>query len=147
LEKVSRLQISVNGALEEANATKQRLGVIRRALADSTADQKVHDELDMLDRRLDDLLRALRGDEALRRRQENVPKSIRERVADVASDTRDLLDPATRTQQDQYSIALAEFEQLLPRLRTLVDTDVKKFEKELDAARVPLTPGRIPDPR
>jgi hypothetical protein len=42
---------------------------------------------------------------------------------------------------------LAQFEQWLPKLRTLMDTDLKKFEKELDAAKVPLTPGRIPDPR
>jgi hypothetical protein len=103
--------------------------------------------LEGLEGRLDDLLRELRGDVALRRRQENTPKSIRERAADVAGGTRDLLGPPTKTQQDQYAIALAEFEQLLPKLRTLIDTDLKKFEKELDAARVPLTPGRIPDPR
>ncbi len=108
---------------------------------------KLDSELEGLDGRLDDLLRELRGDVALRRRQENTPKSIRERAADVAGGTRDLLGPPTKTQQDQYAIALAEFEQLLPKLRTLIDTDLKKFEKELDAARVPLTPGRIPDPR
>ena len=147
LDKVSRLQISVNGALAAANSTKQKLEAIRKALEDSTADPKLDSELEALDVRLDDLLRELRGDEALRRRQENTPRSIRERAADVAGGTRDLLAPPTRTQQDQYAIALAEFEQWLPRLRTLMDTDLKKFEKELDAAKVPLTPGRIPDPR
>jgi photosystem II stability/assembly factor-like uncharacterized protein len=147
LEKVSRLQTSVNGALEEANETRRELAAIRRALADSTADPKLHDEADALDRRLTDLLRTLRGDEVLRRRQENAPRSIRERVSDVAGDTRDLLEPPTRTQQDQYAIALAEFEQFLPRLKTLMDTDLKKLEGQLDAAHVPLTPGRIPDPK
>jgi hypothetical protein len=147
LEKVSRLQISVNGAVAVANSTKQRLEAIRHALEDSTGDPKLDSELEGLDGRLDDLLRELRGDDALRRRQEITPKSIRERAADVAGGTRDLLGPPTKTQQDQYAIALAEFEQVLPRLRTLVDTDLKKFEKELDAAKVPLTPGRIPDPR
>ena len=147
LDKVSRLQISVNGALAAANSTKQKLEAIRKALEDSTADVKLDSELEALDGRLDDLLRELRGDEALRKRQENTPRSIRERAADVAGGTRDLLAPPTRTQQDQYAIALAEFEQWLPRLRTLMDTDLKKFEKELDVAKVPLTPGRIPDPR
>ncbi len=147
LEKVSRLQISVNGAMAAANSTKQKLEAIRKALEDSTADAKLENELEELDGRLDDLLRELRGDEALRRRQENTPRSIRERAADVAGATRDLLAPPTRTQQDQYAIALAEFEQWLPKLRTLMDTEVKRFEKELDSAKVPLTPGRIPDPR
>lgn len=147
LEKVSRLQISVDGAVAVANSTKQRLEAIRHALEDSTADAKLDSELEGLDGRLDDMLRELRGDVALRRRQENTPKSIRERAADVAGGTRDLLGPPTKTQQDQYAIALAEFELVLPKLRALIDTDLKKFEKELDAARVPLTPGRIPDPR
>jgi photosystem II stability/assembly factor-like uncharacterized protein len=147
LEKVSLLQISVNGAVAEANTTKQRLTAIRRALADSTADQRLHDELAALDQRADELLRTLRGDDALERRQELVPRSIRERVADVAGDARDLLEPPTRTDQDQFAIALAEYEQFLPKLRTLIDTDLKKLERELDQARVPLTPGRLPNPR
>jgi hypothetical protein len=42
-------------------------------------------------------------------------------------------------------IAAAEFGQELPKLRTLVETDLKKFEQKLDAAHVPLTPGRFPE--
>jgi hypothetical protein len=56
-----------------------------------------------------------------------------------------LLEPPTKTQQDQYAIAAAEFEQELPKLRVLVETDLKKFEQKLDAAHVPLTPGRFPE--
>ncbi len=40
LEKVSRLQISVDGAVAAANSTKQRLEAIRHALEDSTADRE-----------------------------------------------------------------------------------------------------------
>jgi len=147
LEKVSRLQLSVNAAFEEANETRRTLESIRRAIQDSTADQKLMDEVDSLEDRLQDLLRTLRGDEALRRRQENTPDSIREKVADVAGGTRDLLEPPTKTQQDEYAAALAEFEQFLPKLKALSDTDLGKLNKELDAARVPLTPGRLPSPR
>lgn len=147
LDKVSKLQVSIDSALLASNQTKQKLEAIHRALEDSTADPKLENELGELDERLENLLRELRGDDVLRRRQENVPKSIRERASDVAGATRDLLAPPTRTQQDQYAIALAEYEQWLPKLRTLIDTDLKKFEKELDTARVPLTPGRIPDPK
>ena len=55
-----------------------------------------------------------------------------------------MLEPPTKTQQDQYAIAAAEFEQELPKLRALVEVDLKKFEQKLDAAHVPLTPGRFP---
>ena len=61
------------------------------------------------------------GDQALRRR-ENVAASISQRANGVAQETRGLLEPPTRTQQEQYAIAAAEFEQELPKLRTLVET-------------------------
>ena len=145
LEKVTRLQSAVSGALEVANTAKQRLAAIKRALEDSPADPKLMEERDTLDHRLDALLLTLTGDKALRRRQENVPPSISQRANGVANETRGLLEPPTRTQQDQYAIAAAEFEQELPKLRMLIETDLKKFEQKLDAAHVPLTPGRFPE--
>ncbi|HTS78230.1 MAG TPA: hypothetical protein VMG40_18605 [Bryobacteraceae bacterium] len=145
LDKVSRLQSAVSGALEEANAAKQRLTAIRRALDDSAADAKLMDERDALDHRLDALLLQLSGDAALRRRQENVAPSISQRANAVANETRGLLEPPTKSQQDEYAIAAAQFEQLLPKLRALIETDLRKFERELDAAHVPLTPGRFPE--
>ena len=145
LEKISRLQNALSGAMEAANTAKQRLGIIQRALNDSAADSKLMEERDALDARLDALLITLTGDNALRRRQENVTPSISQRVNGVANETRGLLEPPTKTQQDDYTIAVAEFEQVLPKLRTLVETDLKKFEQKLDAAHVPLTPGRFPE--
>lgn len=145
LDKVSRLQDAVQGALEGANAAKQRLAAIKRALDDSAADAKLMEERDSLDRRLDAILLLLRGDEVMRRRQENVGPSISQRAQSVAAETRGLLEPPTKTQQDEYSIASAEFDQELPKLRTLIEVDLKKLEKELDAAHVPITPGRLPE--
>jgi hypothetical protein len=145
LEKVTRLQSAVGGALEAANAAKQRLAAIRRALEESAADPKLMEERNGLDRRLDALLVKLSGDPALRGLRENLPPSISQRANGVANETRGLLEPPTKTQQDQYEIAAAEFEQELPKLRTLVETDLKKFEQKLDAAHVPLTPGRFPE--
>src|SRR5262249_11372132 len=104
------------------------------------------DQLEMLDKRLDAFLLAMQGDNLLRRRQENAPPSIQQRVNQVAGSVRNQLEPPTKTQLDEYAIALTEFEQELPKLRRLVDVDVKAYEKELDAAHIPPTPGRIPNP-
>ena len=145
LEKVTRLQSAVSGALEAANTAKQRLAAIKRALDGSAADPKLMEERNELDRRLDALLASLSGDQALRGRRENVAPSISQRANGVANETRGLLEPPTKTQQDQYAIAAAEFAQELPKLRALVETDLKKFEQKLDAAHVPLTPGRFPE--
>jgi photosystem II stability/assembly factor-like uncharacterized protein len=145
LEKVTRLQSAVSGALEAANTAKQRLTTIKRALEESAADPKLMEERNTLDRRLEALLVVLSGDQAMRGRRENVPPSISQRANGVANETRGLLEPPTRTQQEQYAIAAAEFEQELPKLRTLIETDLKKFEQKLDAAHVLLTPGRFPE--
>ena len=72
LEKVTRLQSAVSGALEAANTAKQRLAAIKRALEDSAADPKLMEERNALDHRLDALLVVLSGDQALRVRRENV---------------------------------------------------------------------------
>jgi hypothetical protein len=145
LDKVTRLQSAVTGALEVAATTKQRLAAMRRALEESSADPKLMEERNSLDRRLDELLATLSGDPALRSRRENLPPSLSQRANGVANETRGLLEPPTRTQQDQYAIAAAELERLLPKLRILVESDLKKFEQKLDAAHVPLTPGRFPE--
>jgi hypothetical protein len=145
LEKVTRLQSAVSGALEAANTAKQRLTAMKRALEDSAADPRLMEERNELDRRLNALLTALSGDQALRGRRENVAPSISQRANGVANETRGLLEPPTKTQQDQYAIAAEEFAQELPKLRTLVETDLKKLEQKLDAAHVPLTPGRFPE--
>jgi hypothetical protein len=145
LEKVTRLQSSVSGALEVAATAKQRLTTIRRAIEESSADSKLMEERNTLDRRLDAIVVTLSGDTALRRQRENAAPSIAQRANGVANETRGLLEPPTKTQQDQYAIAAAELESLLPKLRALVEVDLKKFEQKLDAAHVPLTPGRFPE--
>jgi hypothetical protein len=145
LDKVSRLQSAVSGAIEVATAAKQRLTAIKRALEESSADPKLREERDGLDHRLEVLMVELSGDTALRRQRENAAPSISQRANGVAGETRGLLEPPTKTHQDQYAIAAAELEALLPKLRVLVETDLKKFEQKLDAAHVPLTPGRFPE--
>lgn len=60
-QKVARLQRAVQGALEAANALKPRLTLIRRALLDTPAvGDKLLDDAAALDKRTNDILRALR---------------------------------------------------------------------------------------
>ncbi len=46
---------------------------------------------------------------------------------------------------DAYSIAAQEFSGELAKLRALVETDLLKLEKALEAAGAPYTPGRLPE--
>jgi photosystem II stability/assembly factor-like uncharacterized protein len=145
-QKVARLDRAVSGALEAANDLTNRLTQIQRALDQTPGiEAKWQDRVRELEKRNRDILRALRGDVALRARNENTPESIVERVRYVVDSQRFALAPPTRTQQESYQIASEEFTQELARLRTLIDVDLRDLEKALDAAGAPVTPGRLPD--
>ena len=51
----------------------------------------------------------------------------------------------TQTHQQQYQIATDDFAVELKKLRTLVQVDLTKLEKEMEAAGSPWTPGRLPE--
>jgi hypothetical protein len=51
----------------------------------------------------------------------------------------------TQTHLDDYTIAGAEFSEELGKLRALVEVDLAKLEKDMEAAGAPWTPGRVPE--
>ena len=71
--------------------------------------------------------------------------SINERVQQVVGNQWRVTSPPTETQQDAYRYAGEEFTKLLGELRRLMETDLKGLEDQLEAARAPWTPGRIPN--
>jgi hypothetical protein len=54
------------------------------------------------------------------------------------------LSAPTQTHIDNYNIAAQEFAGDLEKLRVLVDSDLSKLEKDMEAAGAPWTPGRVP---
>jgi hypothetical protein len=142
-DKVSKLQRSFAGALEQANDMKTRTTAIRRAIVESTADLKLLDEAVAFDRRVTAVQRALRGDETLRGLESGSPSSIQSRVNSAGVGARGLTGAPTGTQQTNYTIAFDELNAEIAKLRAL-ETELKKFEQQLEAAGVPYTPGRWP---
>ena len=62
-QKASRLQRAVSGATQAANALRPRLAAIKRAIAETPSlPQRLQDDATALDRRTNDILRALSGD-------------------------------------------------------------------------------------
>jgi photosystem II stability/assembly factor-like uncharacterized protein len=145
-QKVARLQRAVTGALDAGNALRPRLAAIRRALIDTpAAPEKLLDDASALDKRTNDILRALRGDTAARQRNINTPPAINERVGGIVGAQRMSSARPTQTQINQYTAAAQEFETTLTQLRQLIEVDLAKLEKEMEAAGAPWTPGRIPE--
>ncbi len=146
LRKTARLYRAVSGALHTAEDVQSRLKKIREALHETpAADKQLESEADAIEQHDRDILRALRGDVEIAKRNEPVASSINDRVNSVMEGERFSLAKPTQSHIDSYNIAASEFADQLSKLRTLVDTDLVKLEKEMEAAGAPWTPGRIPE--
>jgi len=146
LRKVGRLYRAVYGAQQTAENVQSRLKSIREALRETPAVEKqlgtVADGIEQRDR---EILRALRGDVEVARRSEAVPSSIGDRVNSIMDGERFSLAKPTQSHVESYNIAAGEFADQLARLHALVDVDLAKLEKDLEAAGAPWTPGRMPE--
>jgi hypothetical protein len=146
LRKTTRLYRAVSGALHTSEEVESRLKAIREALREAPAIEKqlggVADALEERDR---EILRALRGDVEVAKRSEPVASSINDRVNSVMEGERFSLAKPTQSHVDSYNIAAAEFAEQLGKLRTLVEVDLTKLEKDMEAAGAPWTPGRVPE--
>src|SRR5262249_15053806 len=132
-QQAGRLERAVSGALGVANETAGRVEQIKRALDHAPGpDTRWKDAGRALEGRNRAILRALRGDVALRARQENTPASIQERLRYALGSHRFSLGRPTATQRESYRVASAEFTEQLAKLRRLVEVDLKALEKGLD---------------
>jgi photosystem II stability/assembly factor-like uncharacterized protein len=145
-QKAARLQRAVSGANQAANALKPRLAAIKRAIAETPSlPPRLYEDATALDKRTNEILRALNGDAAARQRNMNTPPSINDRVGYVVGAQRMSTSRPTQTQQNQYTAAAQDFENVLVQLRQLIEVDLARLEKQLEAAGAPWTPGRIPE--
>ena len=145
-QKAVRLQRAVSGATQAANALRPRLTAIKRAISETPSlPPRLYEEAIALEKRNNEILRALSGDSAARQRNMNTPPSINDRVGYVVGAQRMSTARPTQTQHNQYAAAAQDFETILVQLRQLIETDLTRLEKQLEAAGAPWTPGRIPE--
>lgn len=145
-EKLARLQKAENAAEQSATEARTRLDAIIRAIdATPALSPKLREEARSVEQRLLEINRALKGDAVLNARNEATPMSISERVNASAGALRLTTGRPTKTAMENYQIASDELAVEVPRLRRLIETDIRSLEKQLDAAGAPPTPGRLPD--
>jgi hypothetical protein len=146
LRKVARLYGALSGAIRTAEDVESRMKLIHQALRETPAvDKQLSAVADGVEQRDREILRALRGDADIAKRSEQVPTSISDRVDGIMEGERFSLAKPTQTHLEAYNIASAEFSDQLAKLHALVDVDLAKLEKDMEAAGAPWTPGRLPD--
>ena len=145
-EKINRLQKALTATQEAATEAAARLDSIKRAIdATPALAPKLHEQALSLQRDLEAINLALSGDRIWRSHNEGTPASISERIQAAAGATRGTTSHPTKTAMEQYQIGSDELAVQIPKLRKLIDTDIRNLEKQLDAAGAPPTPGRLPD--
>ncbi len=146
MKTTARLYRAVNGALNAANDLQSKMKSLRAALHEvPAAEEKLGPEADALEKQNNEILRALRGDVALAARSENVAPSINDRVTGIMEGERFSLAKPTQTHAEEYAIASQEFASQLAKLKNLIQVDLTKLEREMEAAGAPWTPGRLVD--
>jgi hypothetical protein len=125
---------------------EERLKSIREALRETPAAAKQLDAAaDAIEQNDRLILRALNGDREMQKRNEPVASSIHDRIEAIMEGERFSLAKPTQNHVADYNIAAAEFVEQLGKLHTLVEVDLAKLEKDMEAAGAPWTPGRVPE--
>ena len=144
LRKVSRLYRAVSGASHNTDEVQEHIKSIRQALRETPgAGPQLGAAVDALEQQNRDIQRALQGDAELAKRNEPVPNSISSRLNGVMEGERFSIARPTQTDIDGYNIAADEFTVQLAKLKNLVEVDMVRVEKDLEAAGAPWTPGRV----
>jgi hypothetical protein len=88
---------------------------------------------------------AFKGNPSLEKRNENQPPSIANRMYSLVYSHWSHTSVPTNTMKNDYAIVLNEFEPLYNKLKTLLNTDLKQLETEMEKYAAPYTPGRFPE--
>jgi photosystem II stability/assembly factor-like uncharacterized protein len=143
--KVTRLERAVLGTIEATNALTTRLAQDKQALDQTPSiEKKWQAYVRDLEKRTREIHRDLVGDQVMRAHNEGTPPSTVERIEGIVGSQRNSLSAPTQTQREAFRIASEEVTGELARLRQVIEVDLPKLEKVLDAAGAPWTPGRLP---
>jgi hypothetical protein len=145
-QKIARLDRALTGAIQTGGDVEKRLTSIHQSLRDTPGEvSAMVARADQIESGLRNVMRALRGDSVLRRRQENTPTAINDRVNQIEDEERFSTSKPTQTHIDSYNVAAQQFGEQLAKLRQLVDVDLKKLEDDMEKAGAPWTPGHVPE--
>ena len=131
------------GAAEEVARLEDRLRHLRPALVDTPqADPVLFTRLEEIEASVAGLRVRLMGDRIRGRWDEPSVPSVLRRISQVAGSQWDNRLLPTATQRQSLEVAQAEFAAVSTELSALLETELPRFEADLEAAGAPWTPGR-----
>lgn len=144
-KNLAELRRSVRGAGSLKSETDKRISHIKAAVQTyPSAPLQMMQSVKVLEGKMQDIAIQLYGDNSLSSRQFETKTSILTRLEWAVYSCWYNSSAPTKTSLSNYEIAKSEYEELIGKLHSVVK-DVEKLEKQLDAAKVPYTPGRDSD--
>ncbi|MBL7960520.1 glycosyl hydrolase [bacterium] len=144
--KVARLQQAVLAVNAASDDVTKRLSLIEKsALTAVGANKSLIEKVRQLKIQIAAIQRTMTGDKTLAKRNENQIPPVTERLQYIIDGTWETTSDPTQTQLDAYRIAAEQFGPALAQLKTVIETDLKSIEDQLEKLNAPWTPGRLPD--
>jgi len=145
-KQVSSLLRAVMGLEKVVHDTEVRLKYVKQALLDTPeASEPLITRTRVVEQKLCDIALILLGDTTVSNRFEPTPPSLLDRINRTTTGFRSTTG-VTITHRREYRIALELFTDLRTRMDTLLESDLKRIEEEMEKIGAPWTPGRrIPD--
>ncbi len=143
--KVNELRRAVLAAGKVKNESDNRLKYIKVAVRSAPeVPIQMMEQIKALESELLEINIKLNGDHSLRKREFEIPSSIKDRVEVIIWSMWRATTSPTQTNIDGYNIAAEEFGPLLEQLKGVVGK-IEEIEAKLENFKAPFTPGRIPN--
>lgn len=138
----------VMGAFQIADEMEGRLKALKTAVDQTPlASYELRLKIKSLQKELNAIQIAFKGDEGLSKRNENQPPSLRDRINNLVYSHWGSTSAPTNTMIRDYQIILDVFTPLYDQLKKLNKTEIPAIEAQLEALGAPHTPGRWPELR
>lgn len=145
--RTADLHRRLQGAAAELAAATERVDYLEKAVFETpAAPTELLARLRAAQREIAELRVELTGDSVRGRLREPSTPSILNRVGSIVYGHWASRGGPTSTHRGELEVASEAYEQLAPRLRQLIETELPDIERALEKAGAPWTPGRRPLP-
>ncbi|HDL17516.1 MAG TPA: glycosyl hydrolase [Bacteroidetes bacterium] len=145
-KKAAELYRVVQGTDNAASELATRIQYIRQALLNTpSAPPGLDEKAKAMESELNTIFIKLNGDRTISKHSENPPTSISSRLRTMAFMHSRSTSELTQTEKDAYEIVKAEFTPLYAQIKKMLAVDVVALEKQMEKAKAPWTPGRLPE--
>ena len=145
VQKAAELGRAFQGATRTFGELANTLTYVRKAIGIIGSPAEMLADVKAMQEKMDALSKIFYGDGTASRLDQPAPPSLQDRIYGMSYDIWSSTSAPTSTMKEQQRLAIARFEEELPKLRQLVEVDLKNIEKKLEAAKAPYTPGRLPE--